>query len=850
MQQSLIVAQDSAFSRRQVAAQFQRDVVGFDEQLEAAFKAHEKAVKANHAAQAAAIKESAALAQLVAEVAPEAGSALARYVEEVQSSYESMIGAALALPKLTGVHDGALAAARRSVKAYERACKEADDSNKDKEKEKDKEKDKDNTANDGGEGAAAEEKVATTSDLNSSAGTHIVSTGSAGIVHSADENFAQARLDVVMDLALANTVRHCDVPDAIAAVLNAHVQFARKLSQLSAPLETLAHQIQVAGRARREQAAVDHAALLSAQLNGWPGISAASAAASATGLPVHHAGFLFVKQTTGVLRDWQRRYFVLHDDRLDFFRLSKDFLVIGSAPVLLLRATPRPSDARSFVFELATPNEQWIVAASSQLEQAAWIEALAARTAHLLESQSRGADDGGVAAEKRAALLAELRAVPGNNKCADCGAADPTWTSLNHGALVCVQCSGVHRSLSTAVSKVFSLTLDDLSPAATALLRAIGNDAANGVLERSVPAEARVATSDAAAGANVGGTRGTADERLGRERFARAKYSSGSFVGTDGVPEAAFVCAAIDAGDLAALLRAVVAARTDATLSKVMRGEEPASDKERSLLHRAVAVGNTVAVELLLLNGAQTDQAGADGMKPIHVAISRGDTPIAEALLDHRCEVDELAVSMAEATLPAILPALRESLQRKEAHLLAAAERERQHAEHLAALAADAEKLAAAAAGGTAGQAAEGESWSATAWSKIKSRRNAPAGTAATTPGTPPRADAPATVTTTATTATTTTTTAVTTSPTSATTTVNDDKPEKKDSRFASFKAGLAKKAAAVKEQAANFRNRNTAAPATSERPADDTSAAAPAPASTAEATPSSTTEETEEKNE
>jgi hypothetical protein len=806
MQQTLIVAQDSAFSRRQVATQFQRDVVLFDEHLELAFKAHEKAVKAASAAQLAASKQVAALATLVAEVAPEAGAALVKYADEWHAAHEALVVAASALPKLSGAHDGPLAAARRSVKAYERACKDADDSNKDKGEKSSN----DNNNNDNA--AGAKDEASTADDVDGAAGSNNNGGGS-----NVDEAFAQTRLDVVIDLALVGTVRQCDVPDAFAAVLNAHAQFAHKISLLAAPLETIAQQITAAGRARREQAAVDHAALLSAQINGWPGITAASAAAAATGAAVHHAGFLFVKQTTGVLRDWQRRYFVLHDDRLDFFRVSKDFIVVGSAPVLLLRATPRPSDARSFVFELATPNEQWLVASSSHAEQAAWIEALAARTAHLLESQSRGADDG-AAAEKRAALLAELRAVPGNNKCADCGAADPTWTSLNHGALVCVQCSGVHRSLSTAVSKVFSLTLDDLSPAATTLLRSIGNATANGVLERNVPVDARVATTDAAAagaagaGANVGGTRGTADERLSRERFARDKYTNGAFVGVDGAPEAAYLCAAVDAGDLAALLRAVVSARTDVALGKVVRGEEPASDKERTLLHRAVALGNTAAVELLLLNGAQTDQAGADGMKPIHVAISRGDLPIAEALLDHRCEVDELAVSMAEASLPAIVPALRESLQRKAAIVLAAAERERQHAEHLAALAADAEKMAAAAAGGAASAADGGDSWSATAWSKIKARRNAPgATTVAAPPGTPPKADstAPATASTAATVPT-----------AAAAAAVPDDKPEKKDSRFASFKAGLAKKAAAVKEQAANFRNRN-ASTSPSERPED-----------------------------
>jgi len=83
-------------------------------------------------------------------------------------------------------------------------------------------------------------------------------------------------------------------------------------------------------------------------------------------------------------------------------------------------------------------------------------------------------------------LLSALRKVNIANKyCADCGSTDPAWISVSIGVLLCIECSGVHRSLGSHISKVRSFELD-LWDTKTETVEKLGNADVNFVLEAMI----------------------------------------------------------------------------------------------------------------------------------------------------------------------------------------------------------------------------------------------------------------------------------------------------------------------------------------------------------------------------
>ncbi|KAA0725422.1 Arf-GAP with dual PH domain-containing protein 1 [Triplophysa tibetana] len=92
-----------------------------------------------------------------------------------------------------------------------------------------------------------------------------------------------------------------------------------------------------------------------------------------------------------------------------------------------------------------------------------------------------------MAKERNSCVLRDLRQRPGNDICADCGAAEPDWVSVTLGVFVCQGCSLIHRSI-LSLNQVKSVLQDTFDDKETEFITSMGNDAAKAKYEQQVPA--------------------------------------------------------------------------------------------------------------------------------------------------------------------------------------------------------------------------------------------------------------------------------------------------------------------------------------------------------------------------
>uniref|UniRef100_A0A665UPJ4 Arf-GAP with coiled-coil, ANK repeat and PH domain-containing protein n=1 Tax=Echeneis naucrates TaxID=173247 RepID=A0A665UPJ4_ECHNA len=210
-------------------------------------------------------------------------------------------------------------------------------------------------------------------------------------------------------------------------------------------------------------------------------------------------GYLF-KRASNAFKTWNRRWFSIQNNQLVYQKKFKDNPTVVVEDLRLCTVKHCEDIERRFCFEVVSPTKSCMMQADSEKLRQAWIKAVQNSIATAFRdkgddgekldrksSTSTGSlDSGGEPKEKSLkgeSALQKVLAIPGNACCCDCGQPDPRWASINLGITLCIQCSGIHRSLGVHFSKVRSLTLDTWEPELLKLMCELGNRVINQIYE-------------------------------------------------------------------------------------------------------------------------------------------------------------------------------------------------------------------------------------------------------------------------------------------------------------------------------------------------------------------------------
>ncbi|XP_078063790.1 arf-GAP with coiled-coil, ANK repeat and PH domain-containing protein 2-like isoform X2 [Mustelus asterias] len=246
-------------------------------------------------------------------------------------------------------------------------------------------------------------------------------------------------------------------------------------------------------------------------------------------------GYLY-KRASNAFKTWNRRWFSIQNNQLVYQKKFKDNLTVVVDDLRLCTVKPCEDIERRFCFEVVSPTKSCMLQADSEKIRQVWIKAVQASIATAYKekgeesyaekldrrsSPSTSSLDSGSELKERPvkgeSALQRVECIAGNTNCCDCGQPDPRWASINLGITLCIECSGIHRSLGVHFSKVRSLTLDSWEPELLKLMCALGNDIINRIYEAQVD-EMHFKKPNAG------------DSRLEKESWIKAKYVEKKFV--------------------------------------------------------------------------------------------------------------------------------------------------------------------------------------------------------------------------------------------------------------------------------------------------------------------------------
>ena len=204
-----------------------------------------------------------------------------------------------------------------------------------------------------------------------------------------------------------------------------------------------------------------------------------------------------------------------------------------------------------------------------------------------------------------------------DNICADCGAINPTWLSINWLTLLCMDCSGIHRSLGVQISKIKSLELDNINNDYIYLLFLIKQSDINQILEEKLKEIGEIKPKPN-------------DSRENKEIFIINKYKNKKYMNNlnDKNDIIKNIFDNIKNNNLVNVYKFIISAHIELNNIYSYNGEE------WGFVHYSVKEGNLFMIKLLYMLGADITLKDKKGLKPVDYANTAKQKEIFDFLKD------------------------------------------------------------------------------------------------------------------------------------------------------------------------------------------------------------------------
>lgn len=235
------------------------------------------------------------------------------------------------------------------------------------------------------------------------------------------------------------------------------------------------------------------------------------------GAGMTRSGYLLKKSEGKMRRVWQkRRCSVQSEGFLDIFHADESK---SPTRVNLLTCQIKVVHDDKRCFDLVSYNRTYHFQAEDEPDLRGWLSVLVnckeGALYRAFDNEGGRAPGSSSLLDLQQAIIRHVQRLPSNDRCCDCNSVnDATWLCTNFGVVICIECSGIHRDLGVHISRIQSLTLDNIGTSQLLLARYMTNQGFNDIMEATLHASNKLTSSS------------TMEERY---EFIRAKYVDKKF---------------------------------------------------------------------------------------------------------------------------------------------------------------------------------------------------------------------------------------------------------------------------------------------------------------------------------